>query len=91
MVVAPSHPPVRAYDGENPFDLVDSPYGRIERWRAVALSTGEVGAMTVLIKQIQNDAAATSTLSRIERRAISGREQACDAREKLMPSVLPFR
>ena len=82
MVVAPSHPRTHSYDGENPFDLVDSPYGRIERWRAVALSTGEVSAMTVLSKQIQNDAMATIDDIEARETALAAREEACDAREK---------
>ena len=82
MVVAPAHPLLHAYEGENPFDLVDSKWGRVERWRAVALSTGELGAMTVLNKQIQNDAAATIDDIEAREAALAAREEACDAREK---------
>ena len=41
MKVAPSHPPVYSYEGKNLHELVDSKWGRIERWRANAMATGE--------------------------------------------------
>jgi hypothetical protein len=55
MTVAPQHPRTRAYEGENPYDLVDSRWGRIERWRANAMATGEASAAT----QARHDAVTT--------------------------------
>jgi hypothetical protein len=56
MTKAPAHPPVHAYDpGKNPMELVDTPSGRMERWRADALLVGETSAAT----QARHDAVTT--------------------------------
>src|SRR6516162_9143071 len=41
----------------SPFDIVDSPWGHIERWRASTLATGTMGALTQVVAIVQNDAA----------------------------------
>jgi hypothetical protein len=41
----------------NPFELVDSPWGEIETWRAAALATGTMGCLTEVYSQVRNDAA----------------------------------
>ena len=47
MTMAPAHPRVHSYDpGKNPMELVDTPSGRMERWRADALLVGETSAAT---------------------------------------------
>jgi hypothetical protein len=58
MTTAPQHPPVHSYgDAADPFEIIDSRWGRIERWRALAMSTGEVGSLQRAIDVIRNDAA----------------------------------
>ena len=45
MTVAPSYPPIHSYDpGKNPMELVTTPSGPMERWRADALLLGETSA-----------------------------------------------
>jgi hypothetical protein len=83
MVTAPSRPLVHSYDpGKNPMDLVDTPSGKMERWRADAMLVGETSALTELIKQVHNDAEATIADTVSREAAVSAREQACDDREK---------
>src|SRR5262245_66122609 len=41
----------------NPFELVDSPWGKIEAWRASTLSTGTMGALTQVYEMVRTDAA----------------------------------
>ncbi len=55
MTVAPSHPPVHAYEGADPYEIIDSKWGRLERWRALAMATGEASALTELSKKVRND------------------------------------
>ena len=91
MTTAPKYPLRHTYEGENPFDIVDSAWGSIERWRAQALTTGEVGAMTVLNKHIRQDSmgiiarhdAREATLD--EREALlTARELKADERERMI-------
>jgi hypothetical protein len=42
----------------SPFDIVDSPWGHIERWRASTLATGTMGALAQVAAIVRNDAAA---------------------------------
>ena len=49
---------MHGYDpGKNPMELVDTPSGRMERWRADALLVGETSALTELSKQIRDNSA----------------------------------
>src|SRR5262249_41042143 len=41
----------------NPFELVDSPWGTIEAWRASTLATGTMGALAQVYEMVRNDAA----------------------------------
>jgi len=41
----------------NPFDLVDSPWGKIEAWRASTMATGTMGALAQVAAIVRNDAA----------------------------------
>jgi hypothetical protein len=41
----------------NPFEIIDSPWGHIERWRASTLSTGTMGALAQVYEMVRNDAA----------------------------------
>jgi hypothetical protein len=52
----PQHPPVHSYDpGKNPMELVATPSGPMERWRADALLLGETSAAV----QARHDAVTT--------------------------------
>jgi len=42
----------------DPFELVDSPWGTIEAWRASTLATGTMGALAQVAAIVRNDAAA---------------------------------
>jgi hypothetical protein len=81
MSTAPTRPPVHAYSGEDPMEVIDSKWGRMERWRAAALSTGEVGALASPCKQVRNDAVAAIDNIEAREKAIEAREAACTERE----------
>ena len=40
----------------SPFDIIDSPWGHIERWKASTLATGTMGALAQVYKMVRNDA-----------------------------------
>jgi hypothetical protein len=43
---------------KNPFEIIESPWGHIERWRASTLATGTMGALAQVYDDIvRNDAA----------------------------------
>ena len=59
MTQAPQLPHARSYLGNgDPLELVDSPFGRMEREKAKAMATGEFSALVELGKKIRNDSAA---------------------------------
>ena len=82
MTTSPARPLVHAYEGENPFDIVDSAWGSIERWRAQALHTGEVSGLTTIADHVRSDA--ITRLDAIEAREtqLSARQDALDQRER---------
>jgi hypothetical protein len=41
----------------NPFEIIDSPWGRIECWRASTLATGTMGALAQVYQMVRNDQA----------------------------------
>jgi hypothetical protein len=41
----------------NPFEIIDSPWGPIEAWRASTLATGTMGALAQVAAIVRNDAA----------------------------------
>jgi len=41
----------------DPFEIIDSPWGHIECWRASTLATGTMGALTQVYEMVRNDAA----------------------------------
>lgn len=82
MTVAPSHSPVHSYDpGKNPMELVDTPSGRMERWRADALLTGEVSGLTALSEQVRNDGASIHAHLDAREAELNAREDSITARE----------
>jgi hypothetical protein len=50
-------PTVEEVMNGNPFELVDSPWGRVERWRASTLATGTMGALAQVHQIVRNDQA----------------------------------
>jgi hypothetical protein len=81
MTVAPSHPPVHSYDGEDPYEIIDSKWGKMERWRAISQATGELSALTVLTEKVRNDAADIAVRQDARERALNSREDSISARE----------
>jgi hypothetical protein len=82
MTVAPQYPPVHSYDGEDPFELVDSQWGRIERWRAVSQATGELSGLTELCAQVRADSASIVARQDAREEQLNSREAALNARER---------
>ena len=82
MTTAPKYPLEHTHSGENPFDIIDSAWGSIERWRAQALATGELGALTVLSKHVKNDSIARMDAVEQREAALSARQDALDQRER---------
>jgi hypothetical protein len=48
----------------NPFEIIDSPWGHIERWRASTMSTGTMGALAQVYDIVRADADAA--VARVE-------------------------
>jgi hypothetical protein len=82
MTTAPERPLLHAYEGENPFDIVDSAWGSLERWRVVALQTGEASGLTAIADHVRSDAVTAMDALEERERTVIEREQACDARER---------
>jgi hypothetical protein len=88
MTVAPERPYAHSYDpGKDPFQLVDTSAGRMERWRADALLIGEVSGLSELRRQVCNDAVAALDAVEGREAAIAKREAACDARERKITAL----
>ncbi len=84
MTVAPSHTLLHTHLGDdNPFELIPSRFGVMERWRALALQTGELGAMTVLRDHVKNDAISMIDEVAERERVVSERERAADKRDRV--------
>jgi hypothetical protein len=82
MTVAPQHPPVHAYLGEgDPLEVVDSPFGRMEREKAKAMATGEFSGLVELSKKIRNDSAAIIARQDAREAELHARADALSARE----------
>jgi hypothetical protein len=45
MTTAPQFPPPRSYDGETPYEIIDTPAGPLPRWHAIAHFIGETNAL----------------------------------------------
>src|SRR5258708_1037460 len=48
----------------DPFEIIDSPWGHIERWRASTLATGTMGTLAQVYDIVRNDADAA--VARVE-------------------------
>jgi hypothetical protein len=57
MTLDPHLPTLEEIMNGSPFDIIDSPWGHIERWRASTLATGTMGALTQVAAIVKNDAA----------------------------------
>jgi BMFP domain-containing protein YqiC len=57
MTTDPRLPTLEEVMNGNPFDIIDSPWGHIERWRASTLSTGTMGALAQVAAIVRDDAA----------------------------------
>ena len=65
MTVAPAHPPVHAYEGADPYELIPSKWGTLPRWHVNAQLTGEMRDY----ERVRNDAIeAEAKLADIEAR-----------------------
>ena len=81
MTVATARPLLHAYSGEGPYELIESKWGKIERWRAVAQETGELSALVQLNKQIRNDSAAIAARLDAREAELNARADAISTRE----------
>jgi hypothetical protein len=83
MSTAPAHPPMHAYLGEgDPMEIVDSPFGRMEREKAKAIATGEFSGLVELSKKIRNDSAAIAARHDAREAELNSREDSIAARER---------
>jgi hypothetical protein len=74
--------PAPNYD--NPTDpraLADSPWGKIERWRADAMALGGMSAYDEYMKTVRADSEATQSKHDAREKELDAREAALDARE----------
>src|SRR5262245_54460568 len=60
MTHDPRLPTLEEIMNGNPFELVDTPWGVIEAWRASTLATGTMGALSNVYDAVRNDAATTA-------------------------------
>jgi hypothetical protein len=81
MTVAPSHPPVHGYEGEDPYEIIESKWGKIERWRALSQTTGELSALTALTEKVRNDAAGIAARQDAREAELNSRADNLSARE----------
>lgn len=83
MVTAPSRPLVHSYDpARDPMELVDTPSGRMERWRADALLVGETSALASVSALIRDDAANILAKQDAREAELNARDDAISARER---------
>ena len=89
MTVAPQHPHVHGYNpGKDPMEFVDTPSGKMERWRADALLLGKTSATMEVNKQIRNGPASIVTRHDAREAALNARADALNAREFIRRGVI---
>jgi hypothetical protein len=76
------------HNPENPSQLIDSPWGKIESWRASALATGEMSGYADYMKQVRSDATLVHDAINAREDAVSQREQAIAAREAFVRDAI---
>ena len=75
MTVAPARPLMHGYLGEgDPMEIVDSPFGRMEREKAKAMATGEFSGLVELSKKIRNNSAAIAARHDEREASLNSRE-----------------
>lgn len=57
MTHNPHLPTLEEVMNGSPFDIVDSPWGHVERWRASTMATGTMGALANVYDLVRSDAA----------------------------------
>ena len=84
MSTAPARPLMHAYlDEGDPMEIVDSPFGRMEREKAKAMATGEFSGLVELSKKIRNDSAALVARQDARDAELNSREDSIAARERV--------
>ena len=84
MSTAPAHPLMHAYlDEGDPMEIVDSPFGRMEREKAKAIATGEFSGLVELSKKIRNNSAAITARHDAREADLNSREDSIAARERV--------
>ena len=66
---------VRYSDPQDPWEMIETPWGRMEAWRASTMATGEMGAYDTFMQQARAD-------STILNDAMNAREQELEERER---------
>jgi hypothetical protein len=74
---------IKYADPVDPFEKIPTPWGHMEAWRAAAIATGEVSALTELSKQVRNDSAAIVDRQNARDAELNSREDSIAARERL--------
>jgi len=62
----------------SPFDIIDTPWGHIERWRASTLATGSMGALSSVYDIVRADAAASQARADAEQAREALTEHLCN-------------
>ena len=57
MTHDPRLPTLEQLMSSNPFELIDTPWGQMEAWRASTMATGTMGALAQVAAIVKNDAA----------------------------------
>src|SRR5262249_59652131 len=57
MTHDPRLPTLEQVMSSNPFELIDTPWGQMEAWRASTMATGTMGALAQVYDVVKNDAA----------------------------------
>ena len=78
MTHDPRLPTLEEIMNGSPFDIIDSPWGHIERWRASTLSTGTMGALTQVHAIVRDDAAAVAARADAEEARTALIQHLCD-------------
>jgi hypothetical protein len=66
---------------ENPYTLVDTPWGKVEAWRASTLATGEMSGYAEYMKQVRADASIINDSLSAREQELAERERNLSARE----------
>jgi hypothetical protein len=83
MTTAPARLLVHAYLGDgDPMEIVDSPFGKMEREKAKAMASGEFSGLVELSKKIRNDAAGIAAKQDAREAELNARQDAISARER---------